>query len=70
MACPDHTAGMFEGPSKSSNASLPGFSHHTALHSQTLAPVFLYSTYSNPGISEEGELAELLKISCSAWKLF
>lgn len=69
MACPDHTAGVCEGLNEDSRGSLPDSLHHTVLHSQTLAPVFQDSTYSNPGLSEEGELAEQLRMSHSAWKL-
>lgn len=69
MACPDHTVCAYEKLSKNSNASLPASLHHTAPHSQTLASVFPDSTCSNPGIREEGELAEKLRTSYSAWKL-
>lgn len=43
-ACPDHTASAWEGRASLSRSS------YTAPPSQTLAPVFPDSTYSNPGL--------------------
>ena len=50
-----------------SRFKLPGPLHLPVPHSRSLAPEFPDSTFSNPGISKEGELAEQLR--CPAWKL-
>lgn len=60
---------MHVGPSGGSGQAMSGHLHCSMFPSQGLTPVFQDSTYSNPGISEEGELAAWLNASCSAWKL-